>query len=158
MRVTLRKTYHSGLRTYFLSTLSHHQNASFCSSVGLERERNRSSLSLVQTHHLEVDLPIIRPIHLLKENVVIANLMTRYKLIRSQPHSPLPLLPPASQNHHILINSDEVTSIPLPHCTTKIVFTTSFMEEIIEQQSQTNPIILKWNDGPLAIAGKISRP
>ena len=48
----------------------------------------------------------------------------------------------------------------MPYCTSQIVFTTAFMDEIIEQQSQTNPVVLQWPGCPseMAIAGRISRP
>jgi hypothetical protein len=40
------------------------------------------------------------------------------------------------------------------------VFATAFIDEIIEQQSQTNHIVLRWPNAPegLAIAGRLMRP
>jgi hypothetical protein len=92
--------------------------------------------------------------------VVIANLMGRYRLKRQQAHPQLEAQPPSTQNHHILLKCSETTTIPMPHCSAQVVFTTAFMDEIMEQQSQTNPIILSWPDSPpaFAIAGRISRP
>ena len=48
----------------------------------------------------------------------------------------------------------------MPACYTHIVFATAFIDEIIEQQAQTNSLVVKWPDAPegLAIAGRILRP
>jgi hypothetical protein len=48
----------------------------------------------------------------------------------------------------------------MPSCFSQIVFSTAFIDEIIEQQSQTNPIMLRWPNAPpaLALAARISRP
>lgn len=114
----------------------------------------------VPANHLEVRRSIIRPLAHLKENVVIANLMSRYQLVSSQIHPPLGQIAPPQYQYHILLDCHEVNVIPMPHCTTKVVFTTAFMDEIIEQQSQTNPIMVQWPGGSssVAIAGRISRP
>lgn len=120
----------------------------------------RTAVPQVPANHLEVKTSIIRPLAHLKENVVIANLMSRYQLARPQPHPPLRQIAPPQHQYHILLDCHEANVIPMPHCTTKVVFTTAFMDEIIEQQSQTNPIMIQWPGAPtlVAIAGRISRP
>jgi hypothetical protein len=32
----------------------------------------------------------------------------------------------------------------LPHCFTQIVFATAFIDEILEQQSQSNLVVIRW--------------
>jgi len=48
----------------------------------------------------------------------------------------------------------------LPHCYTQIVFATAFIDEILEQQSLSNFVIVRWpsEDRTFAIAGKLIRP
>lgn len=86
--------------------------------------------------------------------------MTRYNLKRQQSHPKVEQKAASAFHYRILIECQETNLIPMPHCISQIVFTTGFMEEIIEQQSQTNPIMLRWtgSPGPLVIAGRISRP
>ena len=72
--------------------------------------------------------------------------MAQYHLKRNKPHPQLNQAPPDHHQHHILIEYQETNVIPMPYCTSQIVFTTAFMDEIIEQQSQTNPVILRCPD------------
>ena len=50
--------------------------------------------------------------------------------------------------------------MPMPNCISRVVFETAFMDEIVEQQSQSNPILLTYSGVKkgMAIAGRISRP
>ena len=114
----------------------------------------------VQSYHLEVRSGIIRPLAELKENVAIANLMNRYGLKSHHRHFQPSDAPPLHRQHHILVNCQQTNTVPMPHCATQIVFTTSFIDEIMEQQSQTQPVVIVWPKAPngLAIIGRISRP
>ncbi len=114
----------------------------------------------MSSNHLEVKSTQCRPLSQLKDNVVITNLMSRYGLSRKNPRV-LPLNPPAdNHHHHILLECIETNALPMPSCFSQVVFSTAFIDEIIEQQSQTNPVILRWPDAPprFALAGRISRP
>ena len=73
----------------------------------------------------------------------------------------MPANPPVDHHHHhILLECIETNTLPMPSCFSQVVFSTAFIDEIIEQQSQTNPVILRWPDAPprLALAARISRP
>jgi hypothetical protein len=74
--------------------------------------------------------------------------MTRYHLTPKKSHPPLANTQPSHRQHNILVSCQQTASIPMPHCTSQIVFTTSFMDEIMEQQSQTQPVVLVWPNAP----------
>jgi hypothetical protein len=96
----------------------------------------------------------------LRENVVVANLMAKYDLKRRERHPRIEQRVNEHQQYYILVECQEVSVLPMPYCMSQIVFSTAFMDEIMEQQSQTHPIILKWKQlgNSMAIAGRIHRP
>lgn len=121
---------------------------------------NNPSLSALPLCDLEVCLTPLRPLSSLRENVVLSNLVSRFGE-GTRDSVPAASLPSQSETQfHILINCTSTNNTPLPHCFSRVVFATAFIDEILEQQAQSNLVVLRWpgaREG-MGIAGRLMRP
>lgn len=87
-------------------------------------------------------------------------LVARFAPKDQKKSSPVMLAPQCEVQFHILIECASHNNTLLPHCYTQIVFATAFIDEIIEQQSQSSLVVLRWPGAEenTGIAGKLLRP
>ena len=100
------------------------------------------------------------PLASLKENVTLSALVARFAPKDRQRSAPVTLAPECEVQFHILIECASHSNTLLPHCYTQIVFATAFIDEIIEQQAQSNLVVLRWPGAEenTGIAGRLLRP
>jgi hypothetical protein len=79
----------------------------------------------------------------LKENVVLAAIVSKYAPGRRE-ETPAVAVPTQCQApFHILIDIASTNTTLLPHCYSQLVFATAFIDEILEQQAQSNFVVLR---------------
>lgn len=117
-------------------------------------------LSELPLHNLAVLYRLLSTLASLKENVILSALVARFAPKDRQKSSPVVLVPQCEVQFHILIECVSHNNTLLPHCYTQIVFATAFIDAIIEQQSQSSLVVLRWPGAEenTGIAGKLLRP
>lgn len=154
-------TYHPCLRTYLLPSMSNHGHLSqILRNHRKEDSQHDSHLSPLPLSHLAVTLLSHSPLASLKENVVLAAIVNRYGAGRRE-ETPAVAVPIQCQaQFHILIDIANTNTTLLPHCFSQVVFATAFIDEILEQQSQSNFVVLRCpgKSEDIAIAGRLLRP
>lgn len=100
-------------------------------------------LSPLPLSHLAVPLLSRSPLASLKENVVLAAIVSKYAPERRE-ETPAVTVPTQCQaQFHILIDIASTNTTLLPHCYSQVVFATAFIDEILEQQAQSNLVVLR---------------
>lgn len=127
---------------------------------GREDAESDPRLSAVPFHRLAVLPSTHSPLASLRENVVLSALVAKYAAERHEESTAIALPPQCQAQFHILIDCASSSSTLLPHCYSTVVFATAFIDEILEQQAQSNFVVVRWPGAAedMGIAGRLLRP